>query len=177
MVGELGAHRIVLAARSPVFAQMLLSSGMREASCAEVDLPDMSVGAARTFLHCIYTDEVDKATWDDAEALCHLLAAVHRYEMRPLAGRIAARVAALLTEQCACERLMMADLLGIPELRAQVLDFVVSSRSRFSRVQATESYKRLGMQRPQLLLEILARLVPPEKPRVYMSPAISSIVL
>eukprot|EP00811_Abedinium_folium_P035356 NODE_8155_length_1518_cov_6.639109.p1 GENE.NODE_8155_length_1518_cov_6.639109~~NODE_8155_length_1518_cov_6.639109.p1 ORF type:complete len:332 (-),score=57.63 NODE_8155_length_1518_cov_6.639109:235-1230(-) len=176
-LGELNVHRIVLAARSPVFAQMLFNPVMREAASAELDLPEMCYDMAQIFLQCVYTDEIDLATWDDEEALCQLLAAVHKFQMKSLISRIAARVASLLTEQCACDRLMMADLLDIPELRTKVLDFLVSSRSRLSRVQATASYKRLGMQRPQLLMEILARVAPPEKPRACMPHELSRIVL
>ena len=52
---ELGAHRIILAARSPVFAA-LLNSGMREAGEGVVSIQDCRAPVFRALLHFVYTD-------------------------------------------------------------------------------------------------------------------------
>ena len=52
---ELGAHRIILAARSPVFAA-LLHSGMREAGEGVVTVEDCRAPVFRALLHFVYTD-------------------------------------------------------------------------------------------------------------------------
>ena len=43
-----------------------------------------------------------------------------------------------------CERLLMADMLGLTGLREIVLQYAVSTRERLRRIQGTEGYARLG---------------------------------
>jgi len=159
------AHRVVLASRSPVFASMLYGGGMREAAAADVEvaMPDMAPDMAQLFLHCIYTDEVKEEAWMDDEVLCHLLSALHKYQVGPLAERCEARVVALLSEENCAERLVMADMLGISGLRKATLDFMVGTQQRLSRVQTTDGFQRLAEKRPHLLKDILAQAAPPAK--------------
>ncbi|CAK0797583.1 unnamed protein product [Prorocentrum cordatum] len=72
-------------------------------------------------------------------------------------------IASSLAEDTACERLMMADLLGLADLRLIVLQFIGSSRERLANIQVTEGYSRLVDQRPRLLGDILAQAVKPGK--------------
>ena len=48
------------------------------------------------------------------------------------------------TDDTACERLVMADMLGLTGLREIVLQYAVSTRERLRRIQGTEGYARLG---------------------------------
>lgn len=160
----LRAHRAVLCARSPVFRGMLLSSGMREASPgSEVTLVDTEPKAANWFLEFLYTGKISEDAWKNDEALCHMLALAHKYEVCSLLGACETEIASRLCEETAAERLMMADLLGIAGLRAAVLSFICCSRERLAKVQGTEAFKRLGQHRPQLLLDIMAKVVPPSE--------------
>ena len=54
---ELKAHRIVLTARSPMFAA-LLNSPMREGEEGVVTFPDVRVPVFRGVLHFVYTDSL-----------------------------------------------------------------------------------------------------------------------
>eukprot|EP00930_Biecheleria_cincta_P004709 TRINITY_DN105635_c0_g1_i1.p1 TRINITY_DN105635_c0_g1~~TRINITY_DN105635_c0_g1_i1.p1 ORF type:complete len:451 (+),score=81.17 TRINITY_DN105635_c0_g1_i1:72-1355(+) len=160
----LHAHRAILCARSPVFRGMLLSSGMREATPgSEVTLVDTEPKAANWFLEFLYTGKINEDAWKNDEALCHMLALAHKYEVRSLLNACETEIAARLCEETAAERLMMADLLGIAGLRAEVLSFMCCSRERLAKVQGTEAFKRLGQRRPQLLLDIMAKVVPPSE--------------
>ncbi|KAK3907576.1 BTB/POZ domain-containing protein [Frankliniella fusca] len=60
---ELPAHRLVLAARSPVLHKMLTGS-FKEATEGRVELVDFSREAVKKFLHYLYTDEVH--SWKDS---------------------------------------------------------------------------------------------------------------
>lgn len=163
----LRAHRLVLATRSPVFERMLLSSGMREAQQGfdELYLEGADAKVASWFVRFIYTDEVPAEAWDDQEALCFLLALAHRYQVQSLLERCQARLVEQLSEESAPERLMMADLLDSPALKAAVLNFICGSHRRLARVQATEGFARLTKTRPQLLADLLATVVPPAAKR------------
>merc|ERR1711988_745603 len=78
-------------------------------------------------------------------------------------GACETEIASRLCEETAAERLMMADQFGIAGLRAAVLSFMCCSRERLAKVQGTEAFKRLGQRRPQLLLDIMAKVVPPSE--------------
>eukprot|EP00931_Biecheleriopsis_adriatica_P014454 TRINITY_DN11626_c1_g1_i1.p1 TRINITY_DN11626_c1_g1~~TRINITY_DN11626_c1_g1_i1.p1 ORF type:complete len:430 (-),score=96.27 TRINITY_DN11626_c1_g1_i1:35-1288(-) len=161
----LHAHRSLLAARSPVFRQMFFgSAGMAEAApCAEVCLSDMDFPIANMFLDFIYTGKVEPQAWADEDAVCHLLSAGHKYEVKSLIEACVARLVSSLCEETAAERLMMADLLGIQEVKDAALEYICASQARLAVVQSTEAFKRLGEQRPQLALEIMAKMVAPAK--------------
>jgi hypothetical protein len=47
---EIGAHKTVLCCRSPVFAAMLLRSGMSESKSGEIRIDDMDAQAMREFI-------------------------------------------------------------------------------------------------------------------------------
>jgi len=89
----LRAHRIVLAARSPVFKQMFFGAGMQEvAPDSEVPMTDVDREVASLFLHALYTDEIQKDAWDDDEMMCHLFKAFHKYQVDDLMQRCEARI-------------------------------------------------------------------------------------
>lgn len=135
---------------------------MREAAPgAEVTLHDLDAPVLKWLLRFLYTDEIEKEAWEDDEALCHLFAAAHKYEVRGLLERCEIGIAARLTEENAAERLMMADMLEAVGLRKRVLDFACHSKERLGRVQSTEGFARLAQKRPQLLVDMMAAMAPP----------------
>jgi len=161
-VPPIHAHRVVLSARSPVLRRMLFGTGMREAAPdVEVTLSDTEPQVLNWFLHFLYTGRIVAEAWQDDEALCHLLAVAHKYEVSGLVSRCEAEIAARLTEANAAERLMMADLLCTRGLRGSVLEYICSSKERLAKVQGTEGFVRLGQQRPWLALDIMAKHIPP----------------
>mmetsp|Transcript_59668 Transcript_59668/g.129216 ORF Transcript_59668/g.129216 Transcript_59668/m.129216 type:complete len:391 (+) Transcript_59668:66-1238(+) len=166
---EFRAHRGHLAARSPVFRRMLFG-GMREAGSGEIVFEDIEPRAVAWFLRYIYTDDIESEAWEDDEALCHLLALAHKYEVQPLLECCEARLVAKLGEESAAERLMMAEHLEIPSLRAAVLDYICSTKARLAAVQGTDGFERLARQRPQLALAVLAKLAPPTRKRPAEEP-------
>eukprot|EP00441_Pelagodinium_beii_P021707 CAMPEP_0197658262 /NCGR_PEP_ID=MMETSP1338-20131121/45133_1 /TAXON_ID=43686 ORGANISM="Pelagodinium beii, Strain RCC1491" /NCGR_SAMPLE_ID=MMETSP1338 /ASSEMBLY_ACC=CAM_ASM_000754 /LENGTH=420 /DNA_ID=CAMNT_0043234819 /DNA_START=44 /DNA_END=1306 /DNA_ORIENTATION=+ len=163
--GPLRAHRSLLAARSPVFHRMFYgSTGMAEtAACAEVCLSDMDHPTASLFLEFLYTGKVDATAWEDEDALCHLLLAGHKYEVGSLVKVCVSHIASTLSEENAAERLMMADLLGISQIQDAALEYICASSKRLSAIQSTKAFERLGQQRPQLALKIMAKMVAPAK--------------
>lgn len=158
------AHRLVLSARSPVFRQMLLSSGMSEATAdGEVVLTDVNSQVMDWFLHYLYTDSLAPELDGNDEALCHILAVAHKYQVDSLVNRCIMGIVSNLTEDTACERLMMADLLGLADFQQLVLQYICSTPERIVNIQVTEGYSRLKDQRPRLLADILAQAVTPRK--------------
>eukprot|EP00933_Yihiella_yeosuensis_P014254 TRINITY_DN1283_c0_g1_i1.p1 TRINITY_DN1283_c0_g1~~TRINITY_DN1283_c0_g1_i1.p1 ORF type:complete len:380 (-),score=57.05 TRINITY_DN1283_c0_g1_i1:132-1271(-) len=170
------AHQIVLAARSPVFEKMFFGEGSSFAErssdgIAQVQMVDVDASVARMFLHSIYTSEIDEKAWESDELLCHLLSAFHKYQVHELMQRCLQRIVGLLSEENIAERLMMSDLLDLPELRSAALRFITSSSTRLANVQASDGFKRLVDQRPKLVAEILATSVPPPAKKARTSSA------
>eukprot|EP00933_Yihiella_yeosuensis_P042980 TRINITY_DN37662_c0_g1_i1.p1 TRINITY_DN37662_c0_g1~~TRINITY_DN37662_c0_g1_i1.p1 ORF type:complete len:433 (-),score=57.06 TRINITY_DN37662_c0_g1_i1:276-1574(-) len=166
-VGEtLRAHRLVLAARSPVFENMFFGEGLafgEKAADAEVKIPDTHPTVAKAFLHSLYSAVIPEAVWEDDDALCHLFTMYHKYQVQDLQDICEKQIVNQLSEANVAERLMMSDLLGVSTLRSASLDFIVSSPSRIAAVQLTEGFQRLVEQRPKLLAEMLSRKHPPAK--------------
>ena len=162
----LRAHRLVLAARSPVFENMFFGEGLafgEKAADAEVKIPDTHPTVAKAFLHSLYSAVIPEAVWEDDDALCHLFTMYHKYQVQDLQEICEKQIVNQLSEANVAERLMMSDLLGISTLRSASLDFIVSSPSRIAAVQVTEGFQRLVEQRPKLLAEMLSRKHPPAK--------------
>lgn len=160
------AHRIILAARSPVFSRMFFGpTAMKEASSgSEVVLSEVQSPIVDGFLHFLYTGSVPKDVQSSQDTICHLLSVAHQYEVTSLVDSCVDALIAGLSEENAAERLMFADLIGVTTLKGAALAFICESPERLSDIQGTESFERLSEKRPRLLVEVMAKLAPP-KPR------------
>eukprot|EP00933_Yihiella_yeosuensis_P050175 TRINITY_DN47937_c0_g1_i1.p1 TRINITY_DN47937_c0_g1~~TRINITY_DN47937_c0_g1_i1.p1 ORF type:complete len:424 (+),score=63.70 TRINITY_DN47937_c0_g1_i1:67-1338(+) len=160
------AHRVVLAARSPVFESRFFGGGAQlgeKTADAEVQMTDMTSDIVKAFLHAVYTDEIPDEIWSEPEELCYLMQGFHEYQMKDLTDRCEEQVLMHLSEDNVAERLMLADLLDMPKLRSASLDFIISSPGRLANVQSTQGFHRLVEHRPRLMAEILAKGTPPTK--------------
>lgn len=162
---QLAAHKLILSSRSKVFEQMFYGPEMRESLAgAEVQIEDIELGTMKAFIHALYTANIEATFWQDSELLCHLLKAFHKYEVRQLMSKCECQVSALLSVENVCERFMLAELLDLPNLRSSALAFITNSSKSLADVQITEGFKRLTIQRPALVVEILAKVAPPSEP-------------
>merc|ERR1712032_510232 len=107
----------------------------------------------------------------DDEMMCHLLTLEHKYQVQSLVEICAVAIEAKLSDENACERLMMADMLGVDRLKQLVLSFVTSSRGQLARVQSTEGYTRMVQQRSHILADVLAQSVTPASKKRLPEPA------
>ncbi|XP_049769781.1 ankyrin-1-like isoform X2 [Schistocerca cancellata] len=73
--GEVEAHSLILAARSPVFAAMLLQHDTEEAASGRVQIPDVEAATMRQLVRYVYTDEVPEGK----ESAAELLVAADKY--------------------------------------------------------------------------------------------------
>ncbi|XP_046981912.1 uncharacterized protein LOC124551069 [Schistocerca americana] len=74
---EMGAHRAILAARSPVFARML-QPGSEVSKKGRLEFPDMKPQILEKVLYYMYSAEANNLYWD---ASVELLVAFHRFEL------------------------------------------------------------------------------------------------
>jgi len=170
---ELRAHRLVLAARSPVFARMLCSeSRMAEAFTGIIVIEDVDFQTMGHICEFMYTGSLrdSVACAADSEAVGALLQAAAKYEIKGLVRQCAAKVSTGLTIENVAEWLTLASQLGLQAdaLRLRCLQLIAN---HLAEVQATEGWSRL-MQKPRVLAEIapplFQALCPPTKKRRTM---------
>ncbi|CAK0799091.1 unnamed protein product, partial [Prorocentrum cordatum] len=142
--------------------QMFFSAGMRESLDAHITLGDADPKAVQWFVGFLYSDNIADEVWQDDDAVCHLLALAHTYDVSALLKRCEARIGSRLSEENALERLMMADQYSISGLKEMVLQFIVKSKERLAKVQGSPDFARMGKNFPHLLGEIISAFVPPE---------------
>ena len=144
---EFQAHKLILAARSPVFAAMF-QHDMKEAALNRVDIVDIEPGIFQAVLRFIYTDQVD-LTEGNAE---DLLAAANRYNLDLLKWKCEKALFQHLKTKNCCRLLGLADLHGAINLKKAVIKFI----KKFSAdVLATDDWKEMKKVRPDLVCEVV----------------------
>ncbi|CAD6256086.1 unnamed protein product [Miscanthus lutarioriparius] len=161
-VGEetFAAHRLVLAARSPVFMAQLFGP-MKERSTGHVRIDDMDPRVFRAMLHFIYTDSLpDMDSGDDARAMAqHLLVAADRYDMERLKLTCEDRLCDYINTGTAATTLVLAELHGSRGLKEACFEFLKSPGNLKATMDCDE-FQHLTNSCPSLLSELLANVAP-----------------
>ncbi|THU59918.1 hypothetical protein C4D60_Mb07t07100 [Musa balbisiana] len=120
--GSIGAHRAILAARSPVFRSMF-SHDLREKELSTVDISDMSFEACQAFLNYIY------GNFQPEEFLRHrvaLLGAADKYDIADLKEACHESLLEDIDAVNVLERLHTACLYGLPRLKGGCMRYLVN---------------------------------------------------
>jgi speckle-type POZ protein len=121
----IGAHKFILAARSPVFRAML-SSGMKESCADEMEITGYAVEAVRAFVRFLYCDACDN-TILDAHGW-ELLAMADRYDVPALRHVCETFLAEGLDETAAVTTLQRADLHRGSALKRKALEYIAQNK-------------------------------------------------
>jgi hypothetical protein len=113
---EFPVHKLLFAARSPVFAKMVKSN--REA--VEMNLVDIPVATFQTIVDFVY----DKSVPVSDECLLEVFAAAGRLNIADLMGSVAARLHGKIDERNAFEILALANKYGDERLRLRAFEFI-----------------------------------------------------
>jgi len=127
-----------------------------------VTIDDLEPTAVRAMVKFMYTGTLDNELANDSITVA-LMKAAHKYEVADLFDHCIAVLSSDLTEECALNHLMLADMFGSERLRGTCLEFVTRSSQRIARVQQSLTFQELVKTRPHLLAEILAAGFPPAK--------------
>ncbi|CAL4997577.1 unnamed protein product [Urochloa decumbens] len=151
------AHRIVLAARSPVFMAELCGPWReKEALCITVE--DMEPTAFKALLQYIYTDNFLPLEGcddnDKKEIVHHLLRAADRYSIERLKLACESFLCMNLDVETVTATLALADQHGCNNLKYACLKYIASP-DKMEKVMASEEYDSLKRKFPNLLVEIL----------------------
>lgn len=140
------AHRVVVAASSPVFEAML-TNGMRETSQQEITLEGVSAVPWRRTLDFIYRGVIHIR--DENEAL-EVLEIAHKYALTRLLNFIELYLRERLNIDNVCDRLVLADKFDLIELRFETRQRM---EEEFSEVCRRESFANI----PYEILDELLR--------------------
>ncbi|XP_033228296.1 speckle-type POZ protein B-like [Belonocnema kinseyi] len=130
------AHRVILAANSPVF-QRIFSHQMQETLKKEVQIKEIEQDVLEEFLKYIYVRKIDKLE----ELAAELLIAANRYEMEELKSICERELVKKLTLENVLTYLMMADSDNGFNLKEQCFSITIK---HFNEVGESGGFKELG---------------------------------
>ncbi|CAM0951042.1 unnamed protein product [Alopecurus aequalis] len=151
------AHRLVLAARSPVFRAELYGS-MAESKMASITIQEMGASTFRSMLHYMYHGSLPNAGKTDVSSTMAefqlLLVAADRYGVESLKKICEDKLCGNgITIDNVVSMLELAEGHVCPKLKATCLDFL-SDGENFKMVATTDSYFHLMQTVPSLLVEV-----------------------
>ncbi|XP_065203944.1 speckle-type POZ protein B-like [Planococcus citri] len=129
------AHKLVLAARSPVFRAMFKHDTI-ENELNRVDIEDIDEQVAGEMLKYIYTGKCLNLK----KSAGGLLAAADKYDLYQLKTMCAKTLFEGLSVENATSVLSLADMHGVEELKNKVIKFIVSNPTE---VMGTEGWKNI----------------------------------
>ncbi|KAM0822060.1 hypothetical protein ACQ4PT_071752 [Festuca glaucescens] len=153
------AHKIILAARSPVFEAELYGE-MKERNEQCIMVEDMQPAAFKALLHFIYTDSfpgVDDTGDDDyTETIHHLLVAADRYAIDRLKLICQSILGKNLAMETLATTLALADQHNCDRLKDACIEFI-SSKDEMNALMATQGYMNLKRTCPSVLIDVLEK--------------------
>nr|XP_045088253.1 BTB/POZ and MATH domain-containing protein 2-like [Aegilops tauschii subsp. strangulata] len=151
------AHRLILAARSPVFRAELLGA-MKEKAGGPIEIHDMEADVFKCLLHFIYTDSLPAHL--DVMMASHLLVAADRYNIERLKLICEHKLRSHIDANMVATSLVLAEQHCCNGLKEACLQFLASP-SNLEAMMASDGYKHLKSSCPSALKELIARLLPP----------------
>ncbi|WVZ92096.1 hypothetical protein U9M48_038186 [Paspalum notatum var. saurae] len=152
------AHRVVLAARSPVFKAELLGS-MAESTMSSITIHDIAPATFRVMLRFMYTDTfpgVDELG-DSPDMLKHLLAAADRYALDRLKLMCAQKLWEDVSVNTVSDTLVCAETYNCLELKNKCIDFF-AAEGNFKHAVLTKGFIELGQKFPSIIDELRERV-------------------
>uniref|UniRef100_A0A0D9X409 BTB domain-containing protein n=1 Tax=Leersia perrieri TaxID=77586 RepID=A0A0D9X409_9ORYZ len=153
------AHKVVLAARSPVFKAQFYGP-MKEKMMKDIIVPDMQPAVFQVLLHFIYTDSVprkDRLNDDENKHLMmHLLKAGDRYGLERLKIMCESFLAMNLDVETVSDTLRLADCHGCKKLKEACMNFMIPP-DRMDDVVESIGYQQLKRRYPSLAIEVWER--------------------
>ena len=143
---EFKAHKLILAAASPVFEAMF-KKDTKEHLDSCVNIEDMDSDVFEVFLHFIYTNQVDELD----EMYLDLLAVADKYDVQPLREICIQHMAKNISLDNAVEVLALAERHSIESIKSKTLQFI---NKNVLNVSTTDAWTDLIKCYPHLVREL-----------------------
>ncbi|KAK1417980.1 hypothetical protein QVD17_27116 [Tagetes erecta] len=119
--GSIGAHRAIMAARSPVFKTMF-SHDLKEKEMSVINISDMSIESCQVFLNYIYGNIIDQ---DFFTHRLDLLRAADKYDVTDLKEACHESLLDDIDANNVLERLQYSSLYHLPKLKICCMQYLV----------------------------------------------------
>jgi speckle-type POZ protein len=146
---KIPAHRVILAARSPVFAAMF-QHDMQENRTNETEITDVTPAAFKTLLRFIYTGHCNVGNLTE-----ELLVAANKYDIQELRDICAKKLGKKLTVDNAVQLLVLSDLHQANNLKDDVMRFINKNAPA---VMKTPSWSNFPKTHQHLVFELYSKL-------------------
>lgn len=162
------AHKIILAARSPIFMAEFFGSPMKESRSGVVDINGIEPAAFKAMLHFIYTDTCpelaqhhgsDIGRQESMAIAQHLLSAADRFGLDRLKLMCEDKLCSDINVGMVATNLALAEQHSCCRLKTSCIKFIVDSPANLEAVLATEGYKHLVANCPFPMTELLRSAV------------------
>jgi speckle-type POZ protein len=147
---EFPAHKVILAARSPVFAKMF-EHDMQESANNKVKVDDIQPDVFKVVLTYMYTGQVPKFSTGENNVVYELLYAADKYQLDDLKLFCERQLVSILNFQNAARIIQFAHLHNAPELKKATLQFISKN---VMNVRATKEWEQVK-QCPEIVDEII----------------------
>ena len=147
---NISAHKVILTARSPVFAAMF-QYDMQENRTNETEITDVTPAALKALLRFIYTGQCEVGNLAE-----ELLSAADKYDIRELKQICAKELGKKLTVDNAVDLLILSDLHQANVLKDGVMRFINENAAA---VKKTPSWSNFHKSHPNLLRELFNKLL------------------
>ncbi|KAL3098237.1 hypothetical protein niasHS_002073 [Heterodera schachtii] len=147
---ELNAHKVVLAARSPVFSAML-EPHTEEAQKSEVFYEDIDFEVMREMLFYMYSGRSPLLQ----QMALDLLAVADRFQLIGLKEMADQVLRAGLSTDNVCRNLVLADMHNALDLKADALRFIAQYSNN---VIMTDGWAEMVKEHPRLVTEVVAAM-------------------
>ncbi|KAJ1269249.1 hypothetical protein BS78_07G196400 [Paspalum vaginatum] len=154
------AHRLVLAARSPVFKAQLLGS-MADANMSSITMHDIAPKTFKIMLWFMYTDAcpADAELGDSPlNVFRDLLIAADRFALDRLKILCAKRLWDSVTVDTIADTLAYAETYNCPELKKKCFDFLGEDKN-FKKAAITEGFSHLVQNFPTVIVELRDKVI------------------
>lgn len=142
------AHKLILAARSPVFAAMFASCTL-ENTTNIIDIHDLHPNTIQSMLEYIYTGKVN----DIKKSTVELYRCADKYQLEDLRYQAEMALMSSLSIDTSAEILLLADQHHSKELKSRVMQFIVNGNLK-SIIQ-TEGWHKYVACIPELVTEVI----------------------
>lgn len=147
---QVHAHKIILAARCPVFAAMFVHE-MKEERKGRVEVTDCDFEVLREVVEFIYTGRAPRVN----EMAEKVLAAANKYDLGRLKAMCEDVLCPKLSVETAAEMLVLADTHNADQLKANALRFI---KANTTDVMDTDGWKAMAGDKPDLVALVLRAL-------------------
>jgi len=158
---EFNVHKAILVARSPVFTAMF-EHGMSESRDHRVQIDDIDSEVLREMLRFMYTGLAPNLERMADE----LIAAADKYQLERLKVMCEQSLCISLTNDNACDTLILADLHSAEHLKMQAVEFI---NLHANEVMESDGWKILVKDHPPLLEQVFKALATQQTPPIILN--------